>query len=280
MNADGKLYETRACGRFRKENKIPRVGDKVVISDAGDLVTEILPRKNELERPPVANIDLIVVVSSLVSPSVDTVMLDAFLLTAEAAGIDALLCINKCDMASGAECAAICEIYEKAGYKTVITSATAQMGIDALLPHLKDRVTAFAGNSGVGKSSLLNLIGDSVVLETGAVSEKLARGRHTTRHVELLPLRGGGFVLDTPGFSRVQIPAVEPEELAGLYREMKPLHEKCRFSGCAHLKEPDCAVKTAVENGTIAPQRYENYCFFYEKLSENRSFGKAKKIFL
>ncbi len=259
---------------------MPRVGDHVIISDAGDFVTEILPRKNELERPPVANIDLIVVVASLRSPLVDTVMLDAFLLTAEAAGIDAMLCLNKCDIAPKEECAALCEMYEKAGYKTVVTSAAAEEGISKLMPYLKGKITAFAGNSGVGKSSLLNILGENVALETGAVSEKLERGRHTTRHVELLPLRGGGFVLDTPGFSRVQLPEVEPEGLAALYREMAPLATACRFSGCAHKKEPDCAVKAAVENGEIAKERYENYCFFYEKLAENKSFDKTKKIFL
>ena len=274
---DGAVYETRACGRFRKENIIPRVGDYVKLSDTLDAVVEILPRKNELIRPPVANIDRIAVVASLTSPAVDMYMIDAFLLSAEAAGIAAMLCINKSDLSKDEEIRAFCEVYEKAGYQIVVTSAKEEEGIEALKPYLIGRVTAFAGNSGVGKSSLLNLIGDNLCLETGGVSEKLARGKHTTRHVELFPLSFGGFILDTPGFSRVELPGITADKLWGLYPEIARVLEPCRFPGCMHLKEPDCAVKKAVEDGAIHEKRYESYQYFYEKLRENKFWKLGKE---
>ena len=275
VDAEGTVHETRACGRFRKEKIIPRVGDRVKLSPGLDAVVELLPRKNALIRPPVANVDRIVVVASLTSPAVDMYMIDAFLLSAEAAGIDAMLCINKSDLCTEEECRSFCAVYEKAGYETVITSAKAAEGIDVLRPYLKDKVTAFAGNSGVGKSSLLNRIGD-FCLETGAVSEKLARGKHTTRHVELFPLSFGGFILDTPGFSRVELPGITADTLSGLYREFAALEDECKFTGCLHLKEPDCAVKAAVEEGRIHIKRYESYQYFYEKLRDNK-FWKIGK---
>ncbi len=274
---DGTLYETRACGRFRKEHMIPRVGDRVELSPGLDAVVEILPRKNELIRPPVANIDQIVVVASLISPAVDMYMIDAFLLSAAAAGIDAMLCINKSDLCNDSALEEFCAVYEKAGYKTVVTSAKEDTGLETLRPHLAGLVTAFAGNSGVGKSSLLNRIGDNLCLETGGVSEKLSRGRHTTRHVELFPLADGGFILDTPGFSRVELPGITPDKLAGLYREFAAVEEICKFSGCMHLKEPGCAIKAAVENGTIHEKRYESYQYFYEKLKENKFWKIGKE---
>lgn len=276
---DGKVYETRACGRFRKENIIPRVGDRVVLSEGMDAVTEILPRKNTLIRPPVSNVDRIMVVASLVSPQVDMFMIDAFLLSAAHAGIDAMLCINKSDLASEEACREFCKIYENAGYETVITSAKEEKGIEVLRPHLAGKVTAFAGNSGVGKSSLLNLVGDNLCLETGKVSEKLSRGKHTTRHVELFPLKDGGYILDTPGFSRVELPDITADRLWGLYRESFKIGEGCRFTGCTHLKEPGCSVKAAVESGTVHEKRYESYQYFYDKLRENKfwKIGKEEK---
>lgn len=274
---DGAVYETRACGRFRKENIIPRVGDRVEISDEKDFVTEILPRKNELIRPPVANIDMIVVVASLVSPKVDMFMIDAFLLSARAAGIDAMLCINKSDLCTEEECNAFCDIYKTAGYNTVIVSAAQNCGVEILKTCLKDKVTAFAGNSGVGKSSLLNIIGEDLGLETGVVSEKLARGKHTTRHVELFPLKSGGYVLDTPGFSRIELTDILSENLAGLYPEISAIEEPCKFTGCVHLKEPGCAVKSAVLDGRIHEKRYESYRYFYEKLKENKFWKTGKE---
>ncbi len=274
---DGAQHETRACGRFRKENIIPRVGDKVVLSEALDSVIEILPRKNTLIRPPVSNIDRIMVVASMISPAVDMFMIDAFLLSAAHAGIDAMLCINKSDLCSEAECKAFCAVYETAGYETVVTSAKEEKGIEVLRPYLSGRVTAFAGNSGVGKSSLLNLVGDNLCLETGRVSEKLARGKHTTRHVELFPLADGGYILDTPGFSRVELPDITADRLGDLYPEIARITEPCKFAGCKHLKEPGCAVKEAVARGEIHEKRYESYQYFYDKLKENKFWKIGKE---
>ena len=275
-DGEGTIHETRACGRFRKEKIIPRVGDRVELSPGLDAVVEILPRKNTLIRPPVANVDRIIVVASLQSPAVDMYMIDAFLLSAEAAGIDAMLCINKSDLCSEEECRSFSSVYEKAGYETVITSAKEEEGIEALRPYLVNKVTAFAGKSGVGKSSLLNRIGNYCA-ETGAVSEKLERGKHTTRHVELFPLSFGGYILDTPGFSRVELPGITADNLAGLYREMQTLETECKFTGCMHLKEPDCAVKKAVEEGRIHTKRYESYQYFYEKLRDNKFWKIGKE---
>ncbi|MDD6308112.1 MAG: ribosome small subunit-dependent GTPase A [Clostridia bacterium] len=271
VRCDGIVHETRACGRFRKEKIVPHVGDRVVLSPEGDLITEILPRKNALIRPQVANIDLVVVVASPTSPVVDTFMIDAFLMTAASAGIEAMLCMNKSDIGGMEACQNICSIYEKAGYQTVITSVVKSSGLTELIPYLKDKITAFAGNSGVGKSSLLNLLGDNLCLETGKVSDKLARGRHTTRHVELYPLKIGGYVLDTPGFSRIQLPTDQCAELTSLYREFPQYAEACKFTGCAHMAEPECGVKEAVRKGLIAPQRYESYRYYYQKIKEGNS---------
>ena len=276
VDAEGTVHETRACGRFRKEKIIPRVGDRVELSPEMDAVVEILPRKSELVRPPVANVDQIVVVASLTSPAVDMYMIDAFLLSAASAGIDALLCINKSDLCTGEACEAFCEVYKKAGYETVITSAAEVEGIESLRPYLKDKVTAFAGNSGVGKSSLLNRIA-GLCLETGVVSEKLARGKHTTRHVELFPLSGGGFILDTPGFSRVELPDITADALSGVYREFAAIDKECKFTGCMHLAEPGCAIKAAVADGRIHEKRYESYQYFYGKLKENKFWKVGKE---
>ncbi len=248
-----------------------------MLSADKDAVVEILPRKNELIRPPVANIDRIVVVASLVKPKVDMYMIDAFLLSAAAAGIEALVCINKSDLCAKEEIDAFTSVYEKAGYTVIVTSAKEEAGMDELTPHLAGRISAFAGNSGVGKSSLINKLGDNLRLDTGAVSEKLARGKHTTRHVELFPLRCGGYILDTPGFSRVDLPEITADKLALLYPEIARIKEPCKFTGCMHIKEPDCAVKAAVANGAIHQKRYESYQYFYEKLRENKFWNIGKE---
>ena len=274
---DGAVYETRAAGRFRKDNIMPRVGDFVELSAEKDSVVSILPRKNELVRPPVANVDLIVVVATLRSPIVDMYMIDAFLLSAKAAGIEAMLCINKSDLCTEKDCADFCEVYKKAGYAAVVVSAMRGEGIENLRAYLTGKVTAFAGNSGVGKSSLLNRIEESLGLKTGAVSEKLARGKHTTRHMELFPLRGSGYVLDTPGFSRVELPNILSEDLAALYPEFAAIKTPCRFSGCVHINEPGCAIKAEVENGKIHEKRYESYRYFYDKLKKNKFWKTGKE---
>lgn len=255
------------------------MGDEVVLSENADSVVEILPRKNEFIRPPVANIDQMVVVTSVISPAIDYLMIDSLIINIEARGLEAVVCINKSDINGEDECKKVAGIYNKAGYKTVITSASTGQGREELGQILKDKTTAFSGSSGVGKSSLLNLIDSEFMLETGSVSRKLERGKHTTRHVELFPLRDGGYVLDTPGFAKTDLPPITTAELSGLFREMAQRSDECRFKGCAHIFEPSCAVREAIENGEISQSRYESYKYFYEKLKDVKEWNKSKKIY-
>lgn len=269
---DGEIYETRACGRFRKEGITPLVGDRVSLSENLDSVVEILPRSCEFIRPSVANINQMIVVLSLISPEVDLHLVDALLFCIETKGIEPVICINKCDLNSGDRYSDVKDIYEKTGYRVIVSSAKEGEGREELAEVLKDKITAFAGNSGVGKSSLLNLIEKEFGLETGDVSKKIERGKHTTRHVELLPLHFGGFVLDTPGFGKIDIPKMEKEDIKLYMREMRDLNDKCGFRGCNHISEKGCAVISAVNEGQIPKSRYESYLTFYEELKNYKKW--------
>lgn len=206
-----------------------------------------------------------VIVASMVSPQIDLQLIDTLILQNEIKGIDSVLCINKSDLIKEEEALKLADVYEKAGYRTVITSAANKTGADKLFELLKGKITTFAGNSGVGKSSILNLLNENFMLETGSIS-RIERGRHTTRHVELLPLEGYGFVVDTPGFSRIELPALTADDLCNYFKEFDQYKDLCRFRGCTHISEPDCAVIDAVNEGKISASRYENYKNFYEKL--------------
>lgn len=256
------IIECKARGKFRKEHIIPIIGDHVEIEvkNGKGSITEIYERKNSLIRPAVANIDLIVVVVAAKDPDPATFVTDKMLVNAEINGIEAIVCINKTDLAENAE---LKEIYEKSGYRTLCVSATEKNGLDELFETIKGKTAAFAGVSGVGKSTLLSHI-TGISLETGEVSDKISRGRHTTRHVELFKVAGGGYVLDTPGFSSVEAEDITPEELEGCFPEIRNISGECRFRGCAHLEEPDCAVKAAVADGVIPQSRYESYKELYE----------------
>lgn len=256
------IIECKARGKFRKEHIIPIIGDDVEIEvkNGKGSITEIYERKNSLIRPAVANIDLIVVVVAAKDPDPATFVTDKMLVNAEINGIEAVVCINKTDLAENAE---LKEIYEKSGYRTLCVSATEKNGLDELFEIIKGKTAAFAGVSGVGKSTLLSYI-TGISLETGEVSDKISRGRHTTRHVELFKVAGGGYVLDTPGFSSVETEDITAEELEGCFPEICGISGKCRFRGCAHLEEPDCAVKAAVADGVIPQSRYESYKELYE----------------
>ena len=256
------IIECKARGKFRKEHIIPIIGDDVEIEvkNGKGSITEIYERKNSLIRPAVANIDLMVVVVAAKDPDPATFVTDKMLVNAEINGIEAVVCINKTDLADNAE---LKEIYEKSGYKTIAVSATEKDGLDELFEIIKGKTAAFAGVSGVGKSTILShIIG--VSLETGEVSDKISRGRHTTRHVELFKVSGGGYVLDTPGFSSVETEDITAEELEECFPEISELSGCCRFRGCAHLEEPDCAVKQAVTDGKIPQSRYGSYKELYE----------------
>lgn len=267
--SDGNIIECKARGKFRKDKILPMIGDNVEVEEKNGkgTIVEIYPRRTRLIRPAVANIDYVVIVAAAKSPEPNTALIDRMLVNAEINGIEAVVCINKSDLADSDE---LISIYEKAGYKTAAVSAQTGEGIDSLFSLIEGKTAAFAGVSGVGKSSILTLITGSE-LETGSVSEKISRGRHTTRHVELFPVRGG-YVLDTPGFSSVETEEITAQTLGDCFPEIRSVSDKCRFRGCAHIDEPDCAVKDLLEKGGIAESRYRSYKELYEILRSKKTW--------
>ena len=257
----------KARGRFRHDGLSPLVGDRVtlVIDDKGNArIDEILPRRNSFIRPAVANVDQLVMFASAVNPVTDPFLIDRVCAIAELSDCEPILCINKCDLDAADE---LMRIYANAGFRVVRTSAETQDGIAELLSVIRGKVNVFTGNSGVGKSSILNQLCPDLALPTGAVSDKLGRGRHTTRHVELYDLGDETYVADTPGFASFEVDLIEPircEELQYAFREFQPYIGSCRFQDCAHLKEPGCAVLQAVQDGAIAPERHRSYARLYD----------------
>ncbi|NTV90752.1 MAG: ribosome small subunit-dependent GTPase A, partial [Clostridiales bacterium] len=258
--AEGAIHECKARGIFRKDGITPLPGDRVTISiNAGKTtgnIDEILPRDIILVRPAVTNVNQVVVTISARSPVPDLLLLDKLLLTAAKEKLTAVVCINKIDLDENSEFTAIADSYRNAGYTVITTSSRTGEGQEELRETLKGKITVFSGQSGVGKSTLINNIMESCVMKTGMISDRSDRGKHTTRHAELIPLEGGGFLADTPGFSSFELAAMEPSILKTLYPEFARYEEDCRFSGCAHVNEPDCAVKAAVESGDISRDRY------------------------
>lgn len=260
----------RGRGKLRHQKVTPLVGDRVEITispDGSGMVDEILPRKNQFRRPMVANIDQMVIIASGAIPVTDPFLIDRMITLAEAKNCQPVICFNKCDLEPANELA---EIYRSAGFQTLQVSAETGDGIESLGALLTDKVSAFTGNSGVGKSSILNALEPGFALQVGEVSEKLGRGRHTTRYVELFRLRGG-LVADTPGFSSFDVEQMEfipKEQLANTFREFAPYLDQCRFVGCAHGKEKGCSVREAVEGGKIARSRYDSYLRLYEQAKE------------
>ncbi len=260
------LIECRARGKFRKTDILPTVGDKVVV-ETTDMkqgsVKEIEKRRNALIRPAVSNIDTLMIVAAITNPMPDTSLIDKMLVIAAAKGIKGAICINKSDLDSAGDTEKIRSCYENAGYKVFVTSAEKGEGIEELKKSLKDKTTAFAGLSGVGKSSILTII-TGRELETGDTS-RIERGKHTTRHVELIKIEDG-YVFDTPGFSQLEVEDIKANELKGYFPEIEKYDSLCRFRGCSHVSEPDCAVKDALGEGNIAVSRYDSYVKMYEKL--------------
>lgn len=271
------LYECKARGVFRKEKMKPLVGDNVEIEvlDETEMtgnIVQILPRQNELIRPAVANIDQALVVFAVTEPEPHFNLLDRFLIMMERKDIPVILCFNKKDIAEDEAIANLKNIYETCGYPIVFTSARMQENIEKIRELLQGKTTAIAGPSGVGKSSLINLLQSEVEMETGSISKKIARGKHTTRHSELITIDGTSYIMDTPGFSSLYVNDFEKEDLKYYFREFEPYEGHCKFNGCDHVHEPGCAVKAAVEEGKIHKVRYDDYLEMYRELQEKKRY--------
>lgn len=268
-----KLYECRAKGIFRKDKIKPLVGDNVVIQVTSEEkglgnIQGILPRKNRLIRPEVANIDQALIIFAMAEPQPNLNLLDRFLVMMEMQGIDTAICFNKLDIVTKEEEFCLLAAYEKCASEVLFVSSRENVGMDQIRRLLEGRTSVLAGPSGVGKSSILNQIYPEAASLTGEVSEKIGRGKHTTRHSELFCVGEGTYLFDTPGFSSLRVPEMEKEELKNYFTEFAPYEGGCRFMGCTHTHEPDCRVKEALGQGQISPVRYENYVQMYEELKE------------
>ncbi|PKM50658.1 MAG: ribosome small subunit-dependent GTPase A [Firmicutes bacterium HGW-Firmicutes-7] len=269
------LFECKARGVFRNQNIKPLIGDNVLIEELmneekkGNIL-EVKKRENQLIRPSVANIGQVMIVFSVNQPKPNLNLLDRFLIMVEKENIPAVICFNKIDTLSKEDTAMIQEAYERIGYPVFTTSATKGEGIEDLDKFLYNTTTVFAGPSGVGKSSLLNLIQKEVHLEIGEISQKAQRGKHTTRHAELICFRENSYVVDTPGFSSLSLDQMSSDELKNYFVEFTEYIDNCRFQGCNHINEPNCAVKNALQEGKISKSRYDNYVMIYEELKDIR----------
>ncbi|MCY8008451.1 ribosome small subunit-dependent GTPase A [Bacillus haynesii] len=270
------IIQCRGRGVFRKNKVTPLVGDNVVYqadNDKEGYILEIKDRFNELVRPPISNVDQAVLVFSAKEPTFSTSLLDRFLVLVEAADIRPIICITKMDLVDDdllkERIHQYAEDYRNIGYSVYLTSMENGSGIEDIIPHFQDKITVFAGQSGVGKSSLLNAISPDLELKTAGISAHLGRGKHTTRHVELIDINGG-LVADTPGFSSLEFAGIEAEDLGSAFLEIGEKSAECKFRGCLHMKEPNCAVKRAVENGEIAQYRYDHYVEFLTEIKDRK----------
>ena len=271
------VYECKAKGVFRKDKKKPLVGDDVLIQVLNEEeylgnIADILPRRSEIIRPAVANIDQALVIFSIVKPQPNFNLLDRFLIMMEQQHIPCIICFNKVDIDENDAGSGYEEMYGRCGYKTLCVSAKQGLGIDTLKDILKGKTTTVAGPSGVGKSSIINELQATVQMETGSISTKIERGKHTTRHSELIAMEDNTYILDTPGFSSLGLFDMEKEDLAGFYPEFARYECYCKFGGCAHISEPVCGIREAVEEGEIPKLRYENYKLLYEELRGRKKY--------
>lgn len=276
VEAADEIYECKARGVFRKEKLSPLVGDKVTISineNAENTIDEIMPRKNALTRPPVVNIDNLIIVVSTVEPKPSTLVIDKLIAVAEHKNIEPIIVITKSDIASAQE---IFDIYTLAGFKTIIVSNETKDGVDEVKAVLKDKISALTGNSGVGKTSLLNNLDETLALKTAQISKKLGRGRHTTRQAELYRVCDG-FVVDTPGFSSFEIDKSDiilKDELAYCFRDFSDYIEKCKFyPSCTHTADKGCAVVKAVNEGKISKSRHNSYVQLYNEVKDIKEWN-------
>ena len=275
--AESGVYECKAKGIFRKDKIKPLVGDDVeieVLNEEEKLgnIVKILPRRSELIRPAVANIDQALVIFAAREPKPNLSLLDRFLVIMEKQDVPVIICFNKQDLCDEEEVGRLKEIYEACGYPVVLASAKQGEGIEEIKSRLRGKTTTVAGPSGVGKSSLTNLLQNEVQMETGEISKKLGRGRHTTRHSQIIQIEKDTWLYDTPGFTSFYVEEIEKEELRFYFREFSKYEGTCRFQGCTHTHEPGCMVKNALEEGKISKERYENYLELYGELKEKKRY--------
>ena len=274
---NGNLYECKAKGIFRKDNIKPLVGDDVELEILDEEhktgnIQRILPRRSKLVRPAVANIDQALIIFAIVKPDPNFNLLDRFLIQMSGQGLPCIICFNKSDIASKEEQESLRSAYEACGCQVLFISVAKKEGIQEVGKLLEGKTTTVAGTSGVGKSSLINCLYPDAEMETGSISEKIDRGKHTTRHSQLFALDEDTFILDTPGFSSLDLFGVEKENLKDYYPEFLAYEEECRFRGCMHISEPDCGVKKALSRGKISQVRYHNYTVLYEELKTKKKY--------
>lgn len=267
--SDGKIMKCIAKGSMKLSKIKPLVGDLVNLNSDW-AIDKILPRKNDFIRPPIANVDQIIMVMATANPKPDFMLLDKQLVMAEKNGVDILICLNKIDLND--DCDEIIDTYEKIGYQVITTDAKNGLGIEKLAVLLKGKITAFTGNSGVGKSALTNNIFKEIISEEGEVSEKTAKGKHTTKYVELFEIAPDTYIADTPGFSSYEVLGVSHKELDKFFIDFLPHIENCEYRGCTHIKEKVCGVKNAVDKKKIDSGRYERYCTLYKNLKEEKKW--------
>ena len=271
------VYECKAKGIFRKDNRKPLVGDNVEIEvldeqEKEGSVTAILPRKNSLIRPAVANVDQAFVIFAMENPKPNFMLLDRFLIMMEKENVPAVICFNKKDLATEEELEFLYETYKSCGYQVILSSTFNGEGLEEIREILKGKTTVVAGPSGVGKSSITNALQENVQMETGEISKKLKRGKHTTRHSQVIPVGKDTYLMDTPGFSSLYLTDIEEQELKDYFPEFREYEDQCRFQGCRHIHEPGCAVKEALNNHKISSLRYEDYLGLHEEIKEKRRF--------
>lgn len=271
------ILECKAKGIFRKNKLKPLVGDLVEVSVLDEEnkkgnIDEVLERKNELIRPAVANIDQAVVIFAVKKPEPNLNLLDRFLIMMQQKDIPCILVFNKSDLATEEEKQKLQECYKNSGCEILFISAKQDQGMEEVKKLLVGKTSTVAGPSGVGKSSLINKLQSGVNMETGSISEKIERGKHTTRHTEFIPIGEDTFIMDTPGFSSLAVFDMEKEDLEQFYLEFDEYRENCRFNGCSHTHEPGCQVKEAIEEGSISKERYENYKLIYEELKNRKKY--------
>lgn len=274
---EGIIFECKAKGAFRNQKIKPLVGDNVEIQiideehQIGNIV-QILQRKNALIRPAVANVDQALVLFAAMDPEPNLNLLDRFLIMMEKQHVTTHICFNKADLVHEDKIEQLSKLYRSCGYEVFVTSTYDNHGIDEILELLQNKTTVLAGPSGVGKSSLVNIIKPDANMETGGISEKIRRGKHTTRHSEFFAISENSYILDTPGFSSIYVEDMEPEDLKLYFPEFEPYEEECKFTGCVHIGEKVCGIKKAYAEGKISPSRYENYTLLYKELKDKRRY--------